>query len=190
MKRIPMRLLFLMVIVIFSTMAVRSQNALRNGGFEAFSNGEPGNWTTSNISGILVLVSPSKEAHSGKSGIKLEVKSFYGTKMAGTATQENISITARQALLRGFYTLKSVGGDKAFVNVSLINDNGSTVCSENLNLESTTSFTQFSLAVNAPEGSTVVKAKVCIAIMGGNNDQLHEGTTAIFDDCVLAPQIE
>ncbi len=188
MKNGLMRFSFLMVIILLSVPAALSQNVLRNPGFETFVNGEPGDWATSNISGMLVLVSQSKEAHSGKSGIKLEVKPFYGTKMAGTATQENIRITEPQVQFRGFYMLKSVGGDKALVNVTLINENGSTICVENLDLEPAASFERFSLPANAPDGSTVVKAKVCIAIIGGNNDQLHEGTVAIFDDFLLAPQ--
>lgn len=187
MKCFHIRFLFLIAIVLLYAPAAQPQNLLRNAGFETFVNGEPSNWTTSNIPGMLVLVSRSKESHSGKGGIKLEVKSFYGTKLAGTASQEDIPTTARQVLLSGYYTLKSVGGDKAFINMCLINENGSTVCVGNLNLDPAVSFKQFSLSLDAREGSGVVKAKICIAIIAGSDDQLHEGTTAIFDDCVLAP---
>ncbi len=187
MKSILVCFLVPITIILFSAPIVQAQNLLRNPGFEAFTNGEPESWTTSNIPGLLVLVSQSKEAHSGKGGVKLEVKSFYGTKMAGTASQENIPATARQVCLTGFYRLKSVGGDKAFVNLCLINDIGSTICVGNLTLEPIAAFKEFSLPLSAQEGNTVTKAKVCIAIIAGDNDQIHEGTTAIFDDIVLKP---
>jgi hypothetical protein len=174
-------------IILYSAQSVQAQNLLRNPGFENFTNGEPDSWTTSNIPGLLVLVSPSKETHSGKSGVKLEVKSFYGTKMAGTASQENIPAAARQFSLTGFYRLKSVGGDKAFVHISLISDKKSTICVGNLTLEPSAGFKEFSLPLSVQEGNTAVKAKVCIAIIAGDNDQTHEGTTAIFDDIVLKP---
>lgn len=179
--------LFLSLIVSLFSPESHAQNALRNPGFETFVNGEPAGWTTSNIPGVLVLVSQAREAHSGKSGVKLEVKSFYGTKMAGTLTQEEIPITARQVRFSGYYMLSSTGGDKTNINVTLINENGSSICVENLNLDPSASFKQFTLPLSAPEASVVARAKVCIAIIGGDNDQLHEGTRAIFDDCVLTP---
>jgi hypothetical protein len=187
MKNILVCFLIPITITLFSASLVQAQNLLRNPGFEIFIKSEPESWTTSNIPGLLVLVSQSIEAHGGKGGVKLEVKSFYGTKMAGTASQENIPATVRQVCLTGFYRLKSVGGDKAFVHLSLINDNGSTICVGNLTLEPATAFKEFSLPLDAQEGNTVEKAKVCIAIIAGENDQLHEGTTAIFDDLVLKP---
>jgi hypothetical protein len=187
MKSILVCFLVPIMIILFSAPTGQAQNLLRNPGFETFTKGEPESWTTSNIPGLLVLVSQSMEAHGGKGGVKLEVKSFYGTKMAGTASQENITTTVRQVCLTGFYRLKAVGGDKAFVHLSLINDNGSTICVENLILEAAAAFKEFSLPISAREGNTVAKAKVCIAIIAGDKDQIHEGTTAIFDDFVLKP---
>jgi len=178
-------LLIMPSIILFAFAEVQGQNFLRNSGFEAFTNGEPAGWVTSNIPGMLILVSQSKEAHGGKSGIRLEVKMFYGTAMAGTATQEDIPATTRRVRLSGFYRLKSVGGDNAFVNVCLINENGSTIGVENLTLGPASSFKEFSIPLETREENTVVKAKVCIAIIAGNKDQLHEGTVAIFDDIVL-----
>ncbi len=162
-----------------------AQNLLKNGSFDSFSNGEPVAWTTSNIPGMLQLVSPSKESRSGKGGIKLEVKSFYGTKLAGTASQENIPLTTRQVRLSGYYTLASIRGDRAFVSLNLINENGSTIGVAHLTLEPTSSFRQFTIPLEVESGANVSRAKVGIALIAGTNDQLHEGTTAVFDDFKL-----
>jgi hypothetical protein len=163
------------------------QNLLKNGSFEVFAGQEPASWATSNIPGMLTLAGPSKESHSGKGGIKLEVKVFYGTKLAGTASQDNIPTSARRVSLSGYYTLKSVGGDKAYVSVNLVNESGSTVCMGDLTLEPSSAFKQFVLPLEARENGSVAKAKVGIAIMAGAGDQLHEGTTAVFDDLILKP---
>ena len=164
---------------------VTAQNLLKNGSFDSFSNGEPVGWTTSNIAGMLQLVSPSKESRNGRGGIKLEVKSFYGTKLAGTASQDNIPLTIRQVKLSGYYTLTSVKGDRAYVSLNLINENGSTISMAHLTLEPTTSFRRFTIPLEAESGANATHAKVGIAIVAGTDDQLHEGTTAVFDDIKL-----
>ncbi len=185
MKRIRTAILLCGVIAEFCTGVLSGQNLLKNGSFDLFANGEPTGWTTSNISGMLMLASPSGQSRNGKGGIKLEVKVFYGTKLAGTATQDNIPISARQVTLTGYYTLTSVRGDKAYVSVTLMNESGSTIGVADMMLEPARTFKQFTLPLDVSEAGGGTKAKVGIAIMPGENEQLHEGTTAVFDDFVL-----
>lgn len=47
-----------------------------NAGFENWTGGEPDNWFTNNLAGVLTLATQSNDARSGSSALKLEMVSF------------------------------------------------------------------------------------------------------------------
>ncbi len=168
--------------------SMNAQSFLRNGNFEIFAAGEPSEWKTSNIPSMLTLVSATPESHSGKTGLKLEVKSFYGTKMAGMASQEEIRTAATHLKLSGYYELRSMGGDKMLASVTLFDSEGRIVHIQDMTLEPSASFKQFSLGIETESDVPVALAKVVFSVMRGKNDELHEGTVAVVDDVVLLSQ--
>jgi hypothetical protein len=178
----------LLVGAFFCVSLLNAQSFLRNGSFESFTSGDPNEWKTSNIPTLLTLVSATPEAHSGKTGLKFEVKSFYGTRMCGMATQEDIRTAATHLKLSGYYQLKSVGGDKVLASVTLYDSEGRIVHIQDETLDPTTSFKPFTLGVEAESDVSVATAKVCFSIVRGKNDEFHEGTIGVLDDVMLVTQ--
>ncbi|MEW6510139.1 MAG: hypothetical protein AB1428_04195 [Bacteroidota bacterium] len=174
------------VIVLLCGAAFSGINLLRNGDFERFTGDEPDGWTTTNIPKALTVVSPTTKAHSGKYAVKCEVKSFYGSQMAGMITQKNIRVSGTALELKGEYVLNSVGKDAGFITLELQSSEGSTVkiCQEYLSPHGG-EYAAFQVSGDIPPAA--VKAEIRVTLLPAKeSERLHEGSYLLLDDLVLS----
>jgi len=165
-------------------------NILKNSDFERFSGDTPTGWESTNIPGMLTLVSRSSQSHGGKSSVKCEVKDFYGTKMAGMLCLKDVKVSGISLTLNGFYLLRSVGKDVGFFSVAFKNAQGSAVGSvEEFLPKSSSEFIPFTKTVPIPEGTTKLDIHLTL-LSGAESGNLHEGSYALFDDMELIASAE
>jgi hypothetical protein len=160
-------------------------NLLKNGDFEKFVGGEPQGWTTNNIPSMLVLVSPSSSSASGKTSVRCDVKSFYGTAMAGLISQKDIRVTPGELQLTGSFLLNSVGNDAGFVSIDVKSDRQSTVATcEHRLTQSAGTFVPFTLSARLPNEARTIDLLLTL-IAGTEGESLHEGSFVLFDGLEL-----
>ena len=165
------------------------RNLLKNSDFETFTGNEPNGWETTNIPKALTVVSPSPKSHSGKYGVKCEVKDLFGSKMAGLIHQKGIDVPAGSLSLKGYYTLNSLGKDAGFIVLDFRSAEGSTVKLLELNFrESRLEYTPFVLNVDSPPNAVHVEVK-CTLLPGEGSEKLHEGSYLLLDDMQLVASL-
>ncbi len=165
--------------------AVAGANLLTNGDFERFAGGEPVGWTTNNIPSMLVVVSPSSVSSSGKRAVRCDVKTFYGTPIAGTLSQRGISVARGTLHLKGMYLLKPTGNDVGFISIDVKTLGGSTVAAcEHYLTQATTEFAPFGFTAQIPNEARTVDLLLTL-IPGREGGSLHEGSYILFDGLEL-----
>ena len=178
-----------MIAVLLLSLMFSGKNLLRNGDFEKFTGDEPDGWTTTNIPKTLTVVSASTRAHAGKSAVRCDVKPFFGAPTAGMISQKNIPISGTTLRLTGYYILKSIGKDAAFITLELQTADGSTVkiCEQNI-LTSAEEFTSFTVTGGVP--ATAAKGEIRFTLLPGKgSEKLHEGSYLILDDLALSGEL-
>ena len=187
-----MKALTLSVMILFSLCVPlclcaqqQSPNLVKNGDFEKFTGDNPDNWETSNIPGTLTVVSATKTCFSGQHAVKCEVKDFFGSCIAGYVCQKNIPIGGRDVRLTCHYLLHSVGEDQGVIVLAFLNENGSTIGSDEEYLDETNSkFLAFAKEIKAPSGAASLNVRVTI-LAAKSTDKIHQGSHIICDDLKL-----
>ena len=167
------------------TAQTQSTNFVKNGDFEKFTGDNPVGWESSNVPGMLTVVSPQPMGRGGSRAVKCEVKDFYGSKIAGFVCQKNIEVTGKDLLLSGYYATRSVGKDAAVVIICFLNATGSTIGTvEEYFRENKTELTRFEKEINTPAETRMVHVRLTI-LAEPQAETLHPGSYAIFDDIKL-----
>jgi hypothetical protein len=164
---------------------VGGKNLLKNGDFEKFNGDEPDGWSTTNIPKTLTVVSPSTKIHGGKSAVRCEVKTFYGSPLAGMITQKKIPLTGTAITVSGYYALTSVGKDVGFITFDLQDKEGSNVrnCEQYL-AKPTVEYAQFTMSGIAPANAAFLEVRISL-LAGEGSERLHEGSFLLLDDIEL-----
>jgi hypothetical protein len=162
-----------------------SENLLKNGNFEKFTGDNPDSWDANNIPGTLTVVSASKVSNSGMRAVKIEVKDFFGSVIAGYVCQKNIETAGKDVQIKGFYALQSFGKDQGVVVLCFQNASGSTVGSHEEYFDDTKGkFVQFTKEIKAPAGTATLQMRITILPDKGN-EKAHPGSYLLCDDLRL-----
>ena len=162
-----------------------SENLLKNGNFEKFTGDNPDNWDANNIPGTLTVVSASKFSNSGMRAVKIEVKDFFGSVIAGYVCQKNIETAGRDLQINGFFAIQSIGKDQGVMVLCFQNSAGSTLGSQEEYLDDTKGkFVQFTKEVKAPAGAAMLQLRLTILPDKGN-EKSHPGSFLLCDDLKL-----
>ncbi|HAL57366.1 MAG TPA: hypothetical protein DCP63_13090 [Bacteroidetes bacterium] len=162
-----------------------SQNLLKNGDFEKFTGDNPVGWETTNVPGLLTVVSASKVFKGGARAVRCEVKDCFGSRIAGMVCQKNVEITGEEVKLSGHYVLHSEGNDKALLLICFVSSEGSTLetVEEYLTLNKP-EFSSFSKVAKIPNGAERAHIRLTL-VADKQSGKLHEGSYVIFDDVKL-----
>ena len=178
--------LFALVLPQYVVAQKDSENMLKNGTFEKFTGDNPDNWDANNIPGTLTVVSASRVSNSGMRAVKIEVKDFFGSVIAGYICQKNIETAGRDIRLNGYFALQAVGKDQGLIVLCFQNSSGSTLGSEEIYLDDTKGkFAPFAKDIKAPAGTAMTQMRVTILPEKGA-EKAHPGSSLLCDDLKLA----
>lgn len=187
MKTLTCICIFLIVFFLPQTMVAQKapQNLLKNGGFEKFTGDNPDNWDANNIPGTLTVVSSSRNSNSGTRSVKIEVKDFFGSVIAGYVCQKDIGTAGKDLQISCFYELQSVGKDEGVIVFCFQNAAGSTLGTEEEYLDDTKGkFVQFTKEIKAPAGAALLQVRMTI-LPDKDSEKAHPGSALFCDDLKL-----
>ena len=187
MKTLTCLCILLIVFFLPQTMVAQkeSQNLVKNGGFEKFTGDNPDNWDANNIPGTLTVVSASRISNSGMRAVKIEVKDFFGSVIAGYVCQKDIGTAGKDLQINCFFALQSVGKDQGVMVLCFQNAAGSTVGSEEEYLDDTKGkFVQFTKEIKAPAGAAMLQLRLTI-LPDKESERAHPGSYMLCDDLKL-----
>jgi hypothetical protein len=163
-----------------------TQNLVSNGDFEKFTGDVPDQWDVNNIPGTLTVVSPAKTGASGGRAVRIEVKDFYGSIIAGYTCQKNIETRGKDLKLTGHFAVQAAGKDQGVIILCFQNASGSTIGTAEEYIDDTKGkFIDFAKEIKAPAGAAAVHLRLTILPSQGN-EKAHAGSWLMCDDVGLA----
>ncbi len=183
-----MRLLFACVGALSMAMLVsmvvpgQSTAQIPNPGFEAWTNGNPDGWITSNVPTIATTVTASGTRRSGSFAARGEVVSAFSTTWPANLTSI-FPYTEVPQRLQAYYQFAPQGGDVLAV-VVIFYDNFSPVAAADTEIVAPAgSFTLLDLPIEVFFGGTPDSAYIYFTIIGtGTEGQPTLGSSFILDD--------
>ncbi|MCB0283974.1 MAG: T9SS type A sorting domain-containing protein [Calditrichae bacterium] len=176
-----------LILLLFPIMIIAQ---VPNFSFENWSNGEPDEWTTTNIAGTVTNITQVSDAHSGTWALKGEISTLFNVPYGpSVSTREGFTagyfpINQKYATVDGWYKLDRNGGmDEALSVLAFFLDENNGVCGQAQALLSPEdSYTKFSIPVDYSfgTGNTPVKASIQVAI--GSDGTFTLGAYFIVDD--------
>jgi hypothetical protein len=153
-----------------------------NAGFEAWTNGYPDGWVTSNVPGIATPVTASSTRRSGSFAARGEVISAFSTIWPANLTSIFPHTQVPQRF-QAYYQFAPQGGDVLAVAV-IFYDNFSPVAAADTEIVAAAgSFTLLDLPIEVFFGGTPDSAYIYFTIMGtGTEGQPTVGSSFIIDD--------
>jgi hypothetical protein len=177
--------MIILVHALFPEFVPGGKNLIRNGDFEKFNGNDPIYWQTSNIPKVLTVVSPSEKSHTGKYAVKIEVKDWGGSKMAGMICQKDLPVDGASLDLALHYQVRSVGRDAGYIAFDFHSaDESSVGMVEEYLTDTKGDFIQFKKSVDVPANATHLDLK-CSILPGEGSDKLHEGSYMLIDHMEL-----
>lgn len=185
----------LLTIVAFLLATSTIQAQFNNGGFESWTSGEPNNWFTSNIPGLLTVIEQTTDVHSGSAAVKGTVKTIpiAGTKMPPLlkygSGENGVPVSTRYASISGYFKFTPTGGDKLTFSVGMYK-NGSMIGYGGLYVTAATTTYQLASA-NITYTSTDVPDTMYMLVTicgpgGGLDSNFHAGTIYYADDISIS----
>jgi hypothetical protein len=138
----------LLTFVISFTLFSSAQNPIPNPGFEAWSSGNPTNWTTNNLISITTPVLQSSVAHAGNSAARLEIVNAFGQAFPPVLSILNPTAISQSYSSFSFYYKCSISNiDALAIDVNLKNNNNSVAVATGtlLFMNNTNVYTQLSI---------------------------------------------
>lgn len=179
-----MKIKFLLALIFsISLIFLSSANAqIPNNGFENWTSGEPNNWITDNIPGVLVPVTQSAEAHSGSSSVKLTVlNSGGGPYLAYIYTASTTNVGFIPGSLTGFYKFSpAVISSVVGIAVALYKNN-QTIGGGTNTLNGAAAYTQFYVPLSYSSTEIPDSLYIFIAV-DDSSISGSTGSTANIDD--------
>jgi len=149
------RLTFLFVFLGFTFLQAQPLN----NDFESWTSGDPTDWFTSDISGLIDGVSQAGSAFNGSSCVKLEVNDFGGTPYPpfmtslDATTQLGHPVSIKHGSLHGYYKLNPLGNDALIVVIGMNDGQSNTIGAGGGILTAASSWTEFNLPIYYTPGS-------------------------------------
>ena len=149
------RLTFLFVFLGFALLQAQPLNS----SFESWTSGDPTDWFTSDISGLIDGVSQAGSAFNGTYCAKLEVENFSGTPYPPFMTSLNSTtllghpVSQKHGSLHGYYKLNPLGNDALIVVIGMNVGQSNTVGVGGGILTAASSWTEFNLPIYYTPGS-------------------------------------
>jgi hypothetical protein len=149
-----------------------------NNDFESWASGDPTDWFTSDITGLVDGVSQAGSAYNGSSCVKLQVEDIGG----GTAyppylasldpsTSLGHPVSEKHGSLHGYYKLNPLGNDALLVVVGMNVGQSNTVGAGGGILTTASSWTEFNLPIyytpGSPDPDNVVISFIVADAAGG-----------------------
>lgn len=104
------------LLLLLSILPIGLYAQVPNAGFETWTAGNPGQWSSNNIPGIATPVSQSSDAHSGTKSVQIEVVSAFGSPYSGyiSSTDGGTGFTVSQHYnsITFYYKCNLIGGDE------------------------------------------------------------------------------
>lgn len=120
---------FRMLFLVSAALLFVSANAaaqIPNAGFEDWASGEPVDWLTSNIPGVIMSITQTSDAHGGASAVTGVVTEFGGMafpiSMISGTEGGGFPVNSRPEALHGWYKFSGVGPDVFMVTVACAKD--------------------------------------------------------------------
>jgi len=187
------------ILTFFLCLIIQSAFAqIPNAGFENWTGGEPDGWVTSNINGIVTLVTQSGTSHSGSSAARGEAVALYTQIMPPTIQTgdraRGFAYTQRPVSITGYYQFfpAASSGDRFGVNVGLFKggiDGTHVGVAAIADPTSTATYTQFTAVFNYQTADIPDTCIIQIMIVGpgtGTQSSPHAGSYYLLDDLAFS----
>jgi hypothetical protein len=146
-------------LLLFFTFYISLQAQLLNSNFENWTAGDPTDWFTSDIQGVVDGVTQAGSAYNGSYCVKLEVESLSGftyppylsTLDPNTTLGHPVSV--KHGSLHGYYKLNPLGNDALLVVIGMNVGQSNTVGAGGGILTAASSWTEFNLPIYYTPGS-------------------------------------
>jgi len=177
---------FLLLSLFFTFNSLHAQ--LLNSDFESWTSGDPTDWFTSDISGIIDAVTQSGSAYHGTSCAKLEVKDFSGTPYPPYLTTYNPStqmghpVTEKNGSLHGYYKCNPLGNDQFIIGIAMNVGQSNIVGAGAGIFGSASSWTEFNVAITYSPGSSTPDNAIIYFVVG---DTSSGGTATVGSEAYI-----
>ena len=160
-----------------------------NAGFELWTDGNPNDWLTNNLTGVVTVVTQSGTAHSGSSAVRGEVATFaqepYPPILFSGLSGSGFSVDQRYGNLSGYYQFFPSGGDNLIVFVVMYKEFTPLGFGE-ISLDAAASYTQFNVPIDYFSGETPTSCLIEIVIDDSITATPDVGTYFLVDDLSLS----
>lgn len=171
----------------FATML--NAQTVPNGGFENWADGEPVDWTTSNV-GPILTITQTDDSHSGSYAVKGQTDSNETTIPSMETGYDNFGFPVSVAYdqLSFWYQYVEQGSDMILVTVTIADENYSTLGYGSLEIDDATEeYTLAIIPIEYDEAGTPAVAIVNIGLYDGTGgDPPDKETYFIIDDVELS----
>jgi hypothetical protein len=160
-----------------------------NAGFESWTSGQPDDWFTTNVNGIVAPVIQSSTAFAGSSSlcgtvIAYATYIFPPVIKAGT-TGQGFSVSQRYAAFTGNYQFTPVGGDELLI-YSLMSKGGTTIAAGTITIADATSGWQtFNIPYNYPTSDVPDLCTIQFTLVP-NGAAYHVGSSMLIDNLAFS----
>jgi len=184
---------FLLLLIMFLNVNLFSQ--IPNAGFEEWSQGNPVDWFTSNIQGLLTVVTQSNDAHTGSYAVKLGVVeiggfNYPGYIWSGESFLEGFPVNQAYGSLTGYYKFNRAGDDEMYVSVYMKSEGnyvgfGSIIISDNAS-----SYTQFVVPIQYISGNIPDTSFIWIGLSDSSDGEVSLGSSITLDDLAFGGTVD
>jgi len=181
--------IYCLILLVFA-----AQAQVPNAGFENWTGGEPDNWITNNLSGLITTITQSNNAHSGSSAAELQVFDIdglgigpYMTSVDAQGSFLGFPITQSYQELNGYYQFTAAGNSILLVSVGLYRTTASDTMPVGVAVfatnATTNTYTQFTAPIlYFPGGDNPNWANITIQITDTLTGFPALGASALIDD--------
>lgn len=149
----------LITLLLFSTFYISLQAQILNSSFESWTAGDPTDWFTSDIQGLVDGVTQAGSAYNGSYCVKLEVGSLSGftyppyLSTLDPSTTLGHPVSVKHGSLHGYYKLNPLGNDALLIVIGMNVGQSNTVGAGGGILTAASSWTEFNLPIYYTPGS-------------------------------------
>lgn len=178
----------LIAIILTFSLSLSAQNPIPNASFENWAGGNPVDWATSNVPGVVTNITQSSDARTGSSAARGEVASFSGVPLPPSLIAQPLStgglipISQKYETLTGYYKMETQGDDAVFVSVEVYAAGGGLIGAKNDLLPAVGSYTQFSLPIDYFQSGDAANARISFTVLAQSGGASTVGSAFHVDD--------
>jgi hypothetical protein len=177
------------LVLVSALTQVSSAQVIPNAGFEDWFEGNPVDWWTDNIVGLVVPIVQTSDAHGGSSAVMGTVIEFSGNAytpiLSAGSDASGFPINFRPEALHGWYKFESDSGDNFSLTFVVMNNGQGIGAGFLYSPIVRTVYTEFVLNVNYNLPDTPDSAAILCLI--SNSPRVHIGSSFTLDDLAFGP---